>query len=161
MLAAQRVAELATEKVGLMSRLDQIDAELNTLIGGGTKPTPKPAPKVEPKSEKPKKKAKVHPRVKIPILPPPHSMGAQARGPGRPTQDSTVPPLSALLTSIAQHKKKTLTHAEFVQLSREAGYDTKSDNYSGMVYQSLMKLVDKGVLSKNQDRTFEYMGNAA
>jgi hypothetical protein len=85
------------------------------------------------------------------------------RGPGRPPKnrdavvvvgksDDKSPDLPTLLTKIAADAKRPLKISDFVSLARSSGYKTAARDFGNMVYQALLKLCKKNVLSKNDDR---------
>ena len=70
--------------------------------------------------------------------------------------------LPALLETIAQQSNKPLLLTDFVAKAREAGYTTNAKDFSNMVYQALLKLVNKGMFRKiTETREYEYVGKAA
>ena len=69
--------------------------------------------------------------------------------------------LPTVLAQIAA-RSKPLALADFVALSRQAGYVSEAKDYPNMVYQALLKLVKKGVLRKDADsRAYTFIGEAA
>lgn len=70
--------------------------------------------------------------------------------------------LPTLLSHIAETQNRPLKLADFVQLARAAGYTSDAKDFPNMVYQSLLKLVKRGVLEKDQEsRDYHYIGKAA
>lgn len=70
--------------------------------------------------------------------------------------------LPRLLERIAKEQAKPLKLAAYVSLARNAGYVSSADDFPNMVYQSLLKLVRKRVLEKDQEtRDYHYIGGKA
>jgi len=133
---AHRVAELAQERVRLLERLTEIDKELaNEMASSNT-----PAPAARPTAK---------------------GIG-RIVGVGKGHEaDGKQPDLPTLLAQIAA-KTKPLKLADFVALSREAGYVTEARDFPNMVYHALLKLVRQGVLKKDQaSRVYNFVGEAA
>lgn len=70
---------------------------------------------------------------------------------GKKKSASTDGDLPTLLTQIAADARKPLKIADFVELARKSGYQSDANDFPNMVYQSLRKLVKRGVLEKDQD----------
>lgn len=62
--------------------------------------------------------------------------------------------LGDLLQSICKTSNKPLKIDELTILVRESGYASKSKDFGNMVYQAVRKLVEAGVLTKNEDRSY-------
>ena len=69
--------------------------------------------------------------------------------------------LPALLTVLGQQNAgRALTYKELAQLVQDSGYASESKNFSNMVYQSLQKLVKRGLYTKNDEtREYHFVGN--
>jgi hypothetical protein len=145
---AQRVAELAQERVGLLERLADVNREIaaamadepgavsDTTVVRSTAPAPKKAKKTG-----------------ITVI---------GKGVPRKTDDGKQPDLPTLLAQIAAEQQRPLKIADFVSLARAAGYQTDAKDFPNMVYQALLKLVKRGILEKDQEsRDYHYVGQAA
>ena len=73
--------------------------------------------------------------------------------------------LPSLLETIGQEQQKPLAQHEFVTLALEAGYLSKAQDFSNIVYQALVKLVKKGtfkkVVGEEKQPQYEYVKVAA
>lgn len=142
---AQRVAELAQERVGLLERLADVNKEIASAMvdDGSTEVVARPA------QAAPKKKGG-------------NSITVIGKGTPRKAVDGDKPDLPTLLERIAAEQKRPLKIADFVALARQAGYQTEAKDFPNMVYQALLKLVKRGVLEKDQEsRDYHYVGQAA
>ena len=118
----QRDIDLAQKELELLEQLEEIRRERQSLALA----SPAPAPK--------KKK---------PGRPP----GSKNKEGG---QKSGRVSLGSILVDLAkQSGKKNMKLEDFVPGVLEAGYKSKSDNLSNMIYQALLKLVKEEVLTKD------------
>lgn len=79
-------------------------------------------------------------------------------GDGDGDGDGKVIDLPGLIETIGQQVHKPLTVADFVTLVLESGYTTKAKDFSNIVYQSLHKLVKRGMFVRNgETRAYEYV----
>jgi hypothetical protein len=130
-----RLAELAKERVRLLERLSEIDREIASEMA-----TNMPIPAALPTAER---------------------SGVVSAVGSEGECDVNRADLPTLLAKIAA-KSKPLTVAEFVALSRHAGYASEARDYPNMVYQALLNLVRKGVLIKDTaSRVYRFNGEAA
>lgn len=156
--------ELVAEWRGLQERIDEIRQEL----GNSTKVVAKGNDRVKAvkavKAEAPKQ-----PKV-------PQQDAGEKRKRGRPPGSKNKPKdgeqteaavggddgkaidLPGLIETIGQQVQKPLTVADFVTLVLESGYTTKAKDFSNIVYQSLHKLVKRGMFVRNgETRAYEYV----
>lgn len=147
-------AELLHEEIGLLQRMQEIEIERNVSEAGTGKLTVSNS------------KSKAKPTtVKV--------EGAKRRGrpPGSKnvvkvdadsSDDGKSVDLQSLLQTIAQETAKPLMIKDFVALSLQSGYTTKAKDFSNIVYQSVLKLVKKGVFRKDSEtRAYEFVKDAA
>lgn len=148
-------AELLQEQIGLLQRVREIELE---ITGGAVVPTVtatvkapvQAAVQATPATGEVKRRGR------------PKGSTNAAKAAGVATDDGKSVDLPTLLETIAQQVNRPLLLADFVTLAREAGYTTKAKDFSNMVYQSVLKLVKKGLFKKNDEtRAYEYVGKAA
>jgi hypothetical protein len=108
--------------------------------------------------KKAKKKTKERAEGEQPAAPkrgrgrPPGSKNKPKEGTApRKEEQEKVVKLPELLVTLSQQSNKPMELADFVKLSHDFGYKSKAANFSNMVYQSLMKLVKTGVMTKNSE----------
>jgi len=150
-------AELLQEQIGLLQRVREIELE----ITGGVVAVATTAPTV--KTTAPVQAAvQATPTGEVKRRGRPKGTTNAAKAAGVATDDGKSVDLPTLLETIAQQVNRPLLLADFVTLAREAGYTTKAKDFSNMVYQSVLKLVKKGLFKKNEEtRAYEYVGKAA
>lgn len=68
--------------------------------------------------------------------------------------------LPSLLVVLGQQNAgRALTYKELAEMVQASGYASESKNFSNMVYQSLQKLVKRGVYNKNEEtREYHFVG---
>lgn len=150
--AKLKEAELLQEQIGLLQRVREIEQEISGTVvqTPGVKTTaPVVGNEVKKRRGRPKGSTNV---TKV------ATEGAEANE----DNDGKSVDLQTLLETIAQQVNRPLLLADFVTLARQAGYTTKAKDFSNMVYQSVLKLVKKGLFKKNEEtRAYEYIGKAA
>lgn len=151
---AEKNLQLLQEQIGLLNRLAEIDAELQ---GGIVIATPTPtrndkfniesikAPKVEAKA---KAETKTGGRRGRPANP------NKAQKPAKATDESKSMKLPVLLPTILKTVNKPLTAEDLVTKVLEAGYESKSENFGQVVYQTLRKMVNNNVLKVNDNQEY-------
>jgi hypothetical protein len=151
-------AELLQEQVGLLQRLREIELEMNGVVATQTVKAAAPAKAVvnaAPTGEVVRRRGRPPGTGKA-------AAAAATKAAGVATDDGKSVDLPTLLETIAQQVNRPLLLADFVTLARQAGYTTKAKDFSNMVYQSVLKLVKKGLFRKNDEtRAYEYVGKAA
>lgn len=160
---ATKRAVLYQEQTGLLQRLREIELEIELDMesrGGTTTRTVKPVKVAAQVAQAP--------GVETPTVVGEVRRRGRPKGStnknkvAKPDDDGKSIDLPSLLETIAQQVNKPLLLADFVTLAREAGYTTKAKDFSNMVYQSVLKLVKKGLFRKNEEtRAYEYVGKAA
>ena len=160
---AHRVAELVQERVALLERTIEIENELMKLglrFDVSLSPASKnveaaPAVKTAPTQASDAPRRGRPPKNKSIVV-------SNKRKTAEDDDAEKAPDLPTLLTQIAAEAKRSLTIKDFVGLAREACHKSEAQNFSNMLYQSLLKLCRKNVLAKNYDRRdYEYVGSAA
>lgn len=67
--------------------------------------------------------------------------------------------LPAVLVQIGQQHPQAMTYQRFVELVKDTGYKSNSNNFSNMIYQCLNKLVSKGQFYKNgETKEYQFTG---
>lgn len=61
--------------------------------------------------------------------------------------------LPELLQNIAEQSDRPLRHQDFVHAVLESGYESESENISGVVHKALQKLVKSGIIYKDNDKS--------
>lgn len=92
--------------------------------------------------------------------PQPHRPSRTARRRSKPSK-SKQPNLPAVLEAIgAQHASRSFDYRDLALIVQKSGkYKSESEDFSNMVYQSLTKLVKRGVYERNPEtRQFRYVG---
>jgi hypothetical protein len=147
-------AELLQEQIGLLQRVREIELEITGSVVVAV----------------PTVNAAVQPAVQAAVQAAPTEVKRRGRPKGTTNaakagvaaDDGKSVDLPTLLETIAQQVNRPLLLSDFVTLAREAGYTTKAKDFSNMVYQSVLKLVKKGLFKKNEEtRAYEYVGKAA
>jgi len=148
-------AELLQEQIGLLQRVREIELEITGgVVAVAAVPTVRTTAPVQAAVAAPTGEVKRRGR--------PKGTTNAAKAAGVATDDGKSVDLPTLLETIAQQVNRPLLLADFVTLAREAGYTTKAKDFSNMVYQSVLKLVKKGLFKKNEEtRAYEYVGKAA
>lgn len=148
-------AELLQEQVGLLQRLREIELEINGGVATQTVKAAAPVKAVVTAAPTGEVRRRGRP-------PGTGKAATAAKAAGVATDDGKSVDLPTLLETIAQQVNRPLLLADFVTLARQAGYTTKAKDFSNMVYQSVLKLVKKGLFRKNDEtRAYEYVGKAA
>jgi hypothetical protein len=149
-------AELLQEQIGLLQRVREIELE---ITGGVVAATVATVPTVKATAPV---QAQAAPTGEVKRRGRPKGTTNAVKAAGVATDDGKSVDLPTLLETIAQQVNRPLLLADFVTLAREAGYTTKAKDFSNMVYQSVLKLVKKGLFKKNEEtRAYEYVGKAA
>ena len=166
-LASQQ-AEKWEERVGLLNRLAEIDAELG--IGdsvAATAAATKAAKTVTASGDAPKRRGRPpkNPATSVPAdgTPVPKRRGRPRKNPNAVlvVKEKRIE-LPSLLQTIVQTHGKPMKHEELVVAARTAGYKSDAADFSNMVYQCLVKLVKKGTFAKaNEGKNAEYTFRAA
>lgn len=151
-------AELLHEEIGLLQRMQEIEIERNVSEAGTGKLTVS-------KSIQGHRKAKPT-TVKVEGTKrrgrPPGSKNVAKVAADGAADDGKSVDLQSLLQNIAQQTDKPLMIKDFVSLSLQSGYTTKAKDFSNIVYQSVLKLVKKGVFRKDSEtRAYEFVKDAA
>ena len=151
--------ELVAEWRGLQERIDEIRQELGG--GVGTAKVVKAVKAVKAQTPKQPKAPQQDTGEKRKRGRPPGSKnkpkdGEQPEAAGG--DDGKAIDLPGLIETIGQQVHKPLTVADFVTLVLESGYTTKAKDFSNIVYQSLHKLVKRGMFVRNgETRAYEYV----
>ena len=154
---AKRVAENAQELAGLLERVGELKSQMRedyyALIDEEVSAAVAPTNAVT--TDRPKRGRPPGSRKEAGIT----VIGRQSTA---GTGTGEWKDLPSLLSHIAETQNRPLKLADFVQLARSAGYNTQAKDFPNMVYQSLLKLVKRGVLEKDQEsRDYHYIGKAA
>jgi hypothetical protein len=171
---AQKLAEVATERAKVVQRLEELDVELGSLLGGTStvkKVAAKTAEAVRPAATAAVvattgKKRRGRPKGS-------KNKPATGRKRGRPkTSDKpesdvkvavngSEMELPDLLTTIAQEVGKPMKLPDFLSVVLSSGYQSDAKDKSNMVYQALNKLVKRGTLKKDPDSREYVIADAA
>jgi len=161
---AQAKLETLNEQLGLLNRLAELSGEGENPVNLENVPNygdprlvvnvakPKPVMRVEAveNNGQPRKRGR------------PKGSKNKKTAEGTAGRDGKSIDLPSILETIGQQVQKPLVLADFVTLAREAGYATKSKDFSNMVYQALLKLVKRGSFKKNEEtRAYEFVQKAA
>lgn len=171
----RRRAELTQELAALLERANEVEDELRSLSQGSLVPkASKSASSGSSASgstatqEAPRKRGRPRKDQSQSQSQSQAQDQTTDRKRGRPkkvqvtTDDGKQMDLPHLLETIAQEVGRPLKQSDFVTLVREAGYKSQAKDFSNMIYQSLLKLVKRGVLEKDSDnRTYTFSGKAA
>lgn len=146
---AEKNVQLLQEQIGLLSRLAEIDAELQGDMGGGAVAVKATVNVKAPKAEaKAKAETKTGGRRGRPANP------NKAQKPAKATDESKSMKLPVLLPTILKTVNKPLTAEDLVTKVLEAGYESKSENFGQVVYQTLRKMVNNNILKVNDNQEY-------
>jgi len=82
---------------------------------------------------------------------------------GRPkmTGETKVPPLPKLLVAICAEAQHPMKIDEITKELKAKGWNTSAQDPGNMVYQTLLRLIHKGVFAKDEEQAYKYVGNVA
>lgn len=152
--ATQKLAELATERLGLLERIEVVDLQMRSEMknlgidvpeGNTATPKRKPTSTQAPAASTGEKKKRGRPAGS-------KNKTDKTENDGESEGRLTLP---AVLIKISEEENKPLKIADFVMKAREAGYTTKSTDFTNMVYQCLCKLVTAEKFVRDTD-TMEF-----
>lgn len=146
---AEKNVQLLQEQIGLLNRLAEIEAELQGDMGGGAVAVKATVNVKAPKAEaKAKAETKTGGRRGRPANP------NKAQRPAKATDESKSMKLPVLLPTILKTVNKPLTAEDLVTKVLEAGYESKSENFGQVVYQTLRKMVNNNILKVNDNQEY-------
>lgn len=146
---ATKAAELSNELLALHDRIAEVERDLGNLGFGGEMP-PKKSKKTTSAAAATATETNADGTTKKRRGRPPGS-GKKTTDGGSGEESTGRTSLADILCQIGQETKSELLLADIVKKAREAGYETKSKNFSNMVYQALIKLMNAGKFNRNND----------
>lgn len=150
-------AELLQEEIGLLQRVQEIELERNGKVAASKSTRTTKSTKIAVKDKSKYVKAEGGKRRGRP----PGSKNVKSANDSNDDDGKSID-LQSLLSTIAQQTGKPLLIKDFVALALESGYTTKAKDFSNIVYQSVLKLVKKGVFQKNTEtRAYEFVQDVA